>query len=63
VALLRQAFDATMKDPEFLEEARRMNSDIDAVGGAETQKAIAEILGTPKSVIAEVQAALGGSLN
>jgi tripartite-type tricarboxylate transporter receptor subunit TctC len=63
VALLRRAFDATMKDSEFLAEAQKMHSDIDPMTGPETQSAIARILGTPKEVIAQVQAALGGSLN
>jgi len=63
VAVLRRAFDATMQDPEFLAEANQLNSDIDPMSGDETQRAIARILSTPKSVIAEVQAALGGSLN
>jgi len=55
VALLRRAFDATMRDPELLGEAQKMNSDIDPMSGAETQSAIARILGTPKEVIAQVQ--------
>jgi tripartite-type tricarboxylate transporter receptor subunit TctC len=63
VAVLRRAFDATMQDPEFLAEANKLNSDIDPMSGDETQRAIARILSTPKSVIADVQAALGGSLN
>ena len=40
-----------------------MNSDIDPMSGAETQSAIARVLGTPKEVISQVQAALGGSFN
>lgn len=59
VAILRHAFDATMKDPEFLAEASKLSSDIDPMSGPETQAAIAAILETPKSVIAEVQATLG----
>jgi hypothetical protein len=58
VALLRRAFDATVRDPEFLAEARRLSSDVDRMTGAETQAAVAAILGTPKPVIAEVQAVL-----
>jgi tripartite-type tricarboxylate transporter receptor subunit TctC len=61
VAILRRAFDATMQDQEFLAEASKLNSDIDPMSGADTQAAIAGILATPKSVIADVQAALGGS--
>jgi tripartite-type tricarboxylate transporter receptor subunit TctC len=60
VALLRRAFDATVQDPDFQAEARRLSSDVDPMTGAETQAAVAAILGTPKSVIADVQAALGG---
>jgi tripartite-type tricarboxylate transporter receptor subunit TctC len=63
VTSLRRAFDATIKDPEFIAEARKLNSDIDPMTGEETQSAISSILGTPKSVIAEVQAALGGFPN
>jgi tripartite-type tricarboxylate transporter receptor subunit TctC len=61
VAILRRAFDATMRDQDFLTEASKLNSDIDPMSGPDTQAAIAGILATPKSVIADVQAALGGS--
>jgi tripartite-type tricarboxylate transporter receptor subunit TctC len=61
VDILRRAFDATMKDPEFLAEARALRSDVEPMTGEETQVAIARILATPKSVIADVQAALDGS--
>jgi tripartite-type tricarboxylate transporter receptor subunit TctC len=61
VAILRRGFDATMKDQDFLAEATKLNSEIDAMSGEETQAAIAAVLGTPKSVIADVQAALGGA--
>jgi tripartite-type tricarboxylate transporter receptor subunit TctC len=60
VAILRRAFDATMKDREFLGEAKKLNADIDPMNGEETQTGVATVLGTPKSVIAQVQAALGG---
>ena len=63
VALLRRAFDATMRDGEFLAEARKLNADIEPVSGEDTQAAIAGILATPKPVIAEVQSALGGLPN
>jgi tripartite-type tricarboxylate transporter receptor subunit TctC len=59
VALLRRAFAETMNDEEFLAEARKLNSDIEPMTGEETQAAVAAIIGTPKSVIADVQKALG----
>ena len=60
VALLRRAFDATMKDAEFLAEAERLSVDIDPMTGAEVQEAVRQILATPKDVIARTQAALEG---
>ena len=44
LAALRQAFDATMKDPEFLADARQQNLDIDPVGGDEIWPPIAQRL-------------------
>jgi hypothetical protein len=57
---LRRGFDATVKDPEFLAEAQKLNADIDPMTGEETQAAIAAVLSTPKPVIAQVTAILGG---
>lgn len=47
---LRDAFDATMKDPAFLEEARKTGLDINPIGGADLQKIVADIIDTPKPV-------------
>jgi tripartite-type tricarboxylate transporter receptor subunit TctC len=63
VAMLRRAFDATMKDADFLAEAHAQRSDVEPMTGEETAAAIARILTTPKGVISEVQAALGGPPN
>jgi tripartite-type tricarboxylate transporter receptor subunit TctC len=60
VALLRRAFDATMQDPDFLDDARKARSEVEPTTGEATQAGIARILATPKSVIADVQAALHG---
>jgi tripartite-type tricarboxylate transporter receptor subunit TctC len=61
VAILRGAFDATMKDPEFLADARNRKAEIDVMGGEATQAVIGAILTTPKTVLADVQTALGGA--
>jgi tripartite-type tricarboxylate transporter receptor subunit TctC len=61
VALLRRAFDATMRDPEFLAEAARLQVDIDPMTGEEVATAIRQILSTPADVIARTQTALGAS--
>jgi len=47
---LRDAFDATMKDAAFLEEAKKTGLDINPIGGAELQKIVADIIDTPKPV-------------
>jgi tripartite-type tricarboxylate transporter receptor subunit TctC len=44
VAALRAAFDETMKDAEFLAEAKALNFDVDPVHGVDMQKTIARIL-------------------
>jgi tripartite-type tricarboxylate transporter receptor subunit TctC len=62
VAVLRRAFDATMKDPAFLAAAKTRGADIDPMTGEETQAVITAFLATPKSVLADLKAALGGFL-
>jgi tripartite-type tricarboxylate transporter receptor subunit TctC len=53
---LRDAFDATMKDPEFLKEAEKQKLDIDPVSGAELEKVVKTVYATPKSVLDRVKA-------
>ena len=50
-----------MKDPEFLADAGKLHLEIDPMSGEETQIVIASILATPKPLLADVQAALGGT--
>src|SRR3954452_14482215 len=47
VAALRRAFDATLADPAFLEDARKQNLEIGARGGEELQKIVTELIDTP----------------
>ena len=51
VDALRRAFDATMADRDFLDDARRVNVDIEATGGAGAQAIVAGILGAPARVL------------
>ena len=51
VAALRKAFDATMGDTDFIEEARRINIDVEATSGAEVQRIVQRILGAPARVL------------
>src|SRR5262249_54202562 len=54
-AILRRAFDATMKDREFLAEAANMQADIGPTAGEGVQSIIAGIYATPQPVIERVK--------
>jgi tripartite-type tricarboxylate transporter receptor subunit TctC len=51
VTAIRRAFDATMKDPEFLAEAEKLKLGIDPVSGEDVQKLVADIYATPKEEV------------
>ena len=55
---LRQAFDETLKDPAFLEEANKQKLEVNPVSGAEVDKLIGELYRTPKDIIEEARAAI-----
>src|SRR5438105_12629641 len=48
---LRAAFDATMKDPQFLAEAKRLNLEVRPVSGGDVEKLIRDLYATPKDVV------------
>ena len=58
LAALRRAFDATMKDPQFLAEADKMQIDISPSTGLDAEKIVAEIVRAPPSIIARAKAIL-----
>lgn len=58
IKALRQAFDATVKDPAFLGDAARAKIDIDPLSGEAVQTLIAEVSKTPADVVERVRAAL-----
>ncbi len=53
---LRQAFDATMTDPDYVAEATGHGLEINPVGGADLDKLLADLYATPPEIIAEVRA-------
>jgi len=55
IALLRQAFDATMKDPDFLNEAKQLRLEINPMNGEAIQAKIEHILGFDASVVARAK--------
>jgi tripartite-type tricarboxylate transporter receptor subunit TctC len=51
IEALRVAFDATMRDPEFLAEMRNLALEVRPVGGAEVQSLMREIHASPPDVL------------
>src|SRR5690606_32990015 len=47
---LRAAFDATVKDQAFLADAKRVRAEIDPHSGAEVERIVKAIIGTPANV-------------
>ena len=56
VAALRRAFDATMKDPAFLAEARRARLEVSPLTGEEAKALIEEIYATPRPLVEKARA-------
>lgn len=54
-AALRAAFDATLKDPEFLAEAARLNLEISPASGAELAERVVRLYRTPAAVVERAQ--------
>lgn len=51
MAILRKAFDATMKDPEFLTEAKKLQLDIDPLDAAAVEKLLTNAYAAPKNIV------------
>jgi tripartite-type tricarboxylate transporter receptor subunit TctC len=58
VAALRQAFEKTMTDPDFLADAAKANIDIKLIDGHELEGLVRRVLGSPKTAIALLKTAL-----
>jgi tripartite-type tricarboxylate transporter receptor subunit TctC len=58
VALLRRAFVETMQDAALVEEAKRLQLDIDYLDGAKTAATAQALYATPQAVIDSLKAAL-----
>jgi tripartite-type tricarboxylate transporter receptor subunit TctC len=55
IAMLRRAFDQSMKDPELLAETKKQRMDVDPSDGAELEKLAQQILQQPPEVLARVK--------
>ncbi len=58
VAALRRAFDATLKDPDFIKDAQTQRAEFDPMSGEELARIIREIIATPADLRERVKAAI-----
>jgi hypothetical protein len=58
LAALKDAFAKAMKDPNFLEEAKKLNLEINPLYADEMQKLINDVIATPPDVVRLAKAAI-----
>ena len=58
VAAIRTAFDATMKDPAYIAEAKKIGLEVSPLGGAEIEALIEQIQRTPQPVVDKLRSLL-----
>ena len=58
---LRQAFDETMRDPDFLAEARQLSLEISPVSGHDVEKIVQELYDTPTDVLDDARTMINGA--
>jgi tripartite-type tricarboxylate transporter receptor subunit TctC len=55
VATLRAAFEATVKDPEFLADAKKLGLDINPMSGADLQGLVEDMTSAPAPLVAKIK--------
>jgi tripartite-type tricarboxylate transporter receptor subunit TctC len=58
VAILRNAFDATMRDEQFLADANKMRIDVSPLPGPTVQELVQKFYATPKNVVEQGRRAI-----
>jgi hypothetical protein len=61
VQALRRAFDATMRDPDFIADAAQLQLELSPMTGEDVQALVAKLAGTPPETAARVRSALAAS--
>jgi tripartite-type tricarboxylate transporter receptor subunit TctC len=51
VAVMRKAFDATLKDPDFLAEAEKARLEVEPLTGAQMERLLKSAYETPKPLV------------
>jgi tripartite-type tricarboxylate transporter receptor subunit TctC len=58
LAILRKAFDATMKDPQFLADAEKLRIDVAPLSGERVQEVVRKLYASPPEVVELARAAI-----
>jgi hypothetical protein len=58
LAILRSAFDATMRDQQLLDDAEKLRVDIAPLPGAKVQELVQKLYATPRDVVAKARRAI-----
>jgi tripartite-type tricarboxylate transporter receptor subunit TctC len=58
LAVLRKAFDDTMKDPAFIQDAVAAGIDLNPVAGEKIQKIVADLIATPDNIVTKAKLAM-----
>jgi hypothetical protein len=58
VAALRRAFDLTLKDPDFIKDARTQRAELQPMTGAELAQVVRDVIGAPSDLRDRVKAAI-----
>ena len=58
LAMLRAAFDKTVVDPQFLEDAQKMRVDIEPLSGARVQAVVQKLYESPKDIVERARKAI-----
>ena len=56
VQALRRAFDATMKDPEFVAELKSNRVELGPMAGEDLQKLVVDLGATPPAMVDKIKA-------
>ena len=55
---MRAAFDQTVVDKQFLEEAQKLRIDIEPLSGARVQQVVQKLYETPKDIVERAKKAI-----
>ncbi|MBN9080392.1 MAG: hypothetical protein BGP04_19170 [Rhizobiales bacterium 62-17] len=62
VAAIRAAFMASLKDPDLLAEAKKMNIDVEGLDGTEMQKLVTDLFQAPQDVVTKARQIIGARM-